>query len=201
MKIINDCDLLENTLTVNLTRLFQDPSCIKSLSVIINNEEQSFTPRGKTTVVQNRLVLPEHNSEVNQCQATQVQVHAKVSTNEIIAKPFKTAFSLDPKNCTKFDNLCSRINGPFISKECTFNEPENVDSSIKLIDDINIFYEELIVNVSDFVENIDCYSHFFIFLRVGSPVGTTYPANPLLKQETLLNSLQSYFNAREIKLL
>ena len=95
--IINDCDLLEDRLTLHLDHLVSVLDCVKSVSLEIEGVQQQYNIGGTENVlsVENPIEGPRLNPEVNRCTTVPVEIEVELPSGEKRA----THITLDPMSC------------------------------------------------------------------------------------------------------
>ena len=116
--IINDCDLLEDRLTLHLDHLVSVVDCVKSVTLEIEGVRQQFNIVGTENVlsVENPIEGPSENPEVNRCTAVPVDIEVELPSGENRA----THITLNPMSC--FDD----------EKHLTYAEGEDQEIQLDL---------------------------------------------------------------------
>ena len=91
--IINDCDLLEDRLTLHLDHLVSVLDCVKSVTLEIEGVRQQYNIGGTENVlsVENPIEVP----SVNRCTAVPVEIEVELPSGEKRA----THVTLNPMSC------------------------------------------------------------------------------------------------------
>ena len=118
VKPINDCDLLQNRLTLYLDRLVTVADCVKTLSFEIEGFQQEVSVGGTGNVqsIENPVGNPQENALVNRCKPVLVGVEVEILSGE----KRTSHFTLNPMIC--FD----------AEKQLTFAEGEGDEIKIDL---------------------------------------------------------------------
>ena len=117
-KAINDCDLLQDRLTLYLDRLVTVTDCVKTLSFEIEGfrRQVSVAGTGNVQSIENPVGNPHENALLNRCLPVLVEVEVEILSGE----KRTSRFSLNPMNC--FDE----------EKHLTFAEGEGHEIQIDL---------------------------------------------------------------------
>ena len=117
-KAINDCDLLQDRLTLYLDRLVTVTDCVRTLTFEIEGfrQEVSVGGTGNVQSIENPVGNPDENALVNRCKPVLVEVEVEILSGD----KRTSSFTLNPMNC--FDE----------EKHLTFAEGEGHEIQIDL---------------------------------------------------------------------
>ena len=156
--IINDCDLLEDRLTLHLDHLVSVLDCVKSVSLEIEGVRQQYNIGGTENVlsVENPIEGPSENPEVNRCTAVPVEIEVELPSGEKRA----THITLNPMSC--FDE----------AKHLTYAEGEDQEIQLDLREHglfkTRALWETCLTSIT--IEDLDGRSLAYDYLHNGSSV-------------------------------
>ena len=156
--IINDCDLLEDRLTLHLDHLVSVLDCVKSVTLEIEGVRQQFIIGGTENVlsVENPIEGPSENPELNRCTAVPVEIEVELPSGEKRA----THITLNPMSC--FDD----------AKHLTYAEGKGQEIQLDLREHglfkTRALWETCLTSIT--IEDLDGRSLAYDYLHNGSSV-------------------------------
>ena len=156
--IINDCDLLEDRLTLHLDHLVSVVDCVKSVTLEIEGVRQQFNIGGTENVlsVENPIEGPSENPELNRCTAVPVEIEVELPSGE----KRSTHITLNPMSC--FDD----------AKHLTYAEGKGQEIQLDLREHglfkTRALWETCLTSIT--IEDLDGRSLAYDYLHNGSSV-------------------------------
>ena len=112
-KAIDDCDLLQNDMTVHFDRLTKRPRCLTQVKVKMTNPSASYPelnlkPKSDIGVHQKTITFTNMLSNTgDRCSSVNVEISTVVFSKG--SKKYETHFSLNPEGCVDFEEHCSDL--------------------------------------------------------------------------------------------